>query len=866
MAVVLMKNPKKVAVFTRTRTAALLVVFSASAVFTHLRLTTAFHDRMTSDRTERRRFDKPGQADKFFYEQRAYPSGIIPADWRRRAVDHIHSMKPYASLLKPAEFWSWVSIGPRNIAGRIRALAADPADFNTLYAGAAGGGIWKTTDMGRNWRALNDFLPNLRIGSIAVHPVRPGTVFAGNGEGFVLWQDALAYGRGIYRSDDAGESWRLIPATENANFEFVFDIAFDPFRPDVVLACTRVGVMRSSDGGETWTRLRITFSQIRGMMSVFSRTTEGLVYAAIEGAGIYRSSDHGVNWEGPLANGLLVSDYTRIQLAAAPSNGDVLYAAFTKRDESCAGVFRSADRGSNWNKTATPVSEIDGEDYMRFQGQYNSVLAVHPTNPDFVIAGGIDLYRTSNGGVSWKQITNWYPFAGYAYVHADQHAFLFNPRNASQVVAASDGGIFRSDNGGVTFLDANSGLVTVQFHSGTPHPSSDLVLGGTIDNGNLRVSSGASWTDVTGGDGGFTAIDYNDPRVMYSEIYYLDFYKSTASGAAGSWRSRMNGIPQDPEGGTSDRCAFIAPFEMDPANPKILYAGTYRLFRTANAADLWTPSSEDLSAGGFISAIGPGPSGSGVIYTGASTGAVYVTVNDGLDWTRSNAGLPKRYITDMALDRANPARAYLTVSGFGTGHVWKTTDHGATWSDASGTGPAALPDVPVNTIAVHPVVEGRLYIGTDAGVFISLDDGATWTVMNTGMGNVTVADLQFRRDGTLFAATHGRGAFKSSYSLLDTQRIPAAGEFKLYDLYPNPVNAVEGSTLAVKFEMLVGAAVKAEIFDVMGKRIKTFDLGFINSGEYRAALPAADLGTGIHYLRVEAGTSWSGLKKFVVLK
>ncbi|MDH7516450.1 MAG: hypothetical protein QHI48_11325 [Bacteroidota bacterium] len=819
----------------------------------------------TNEVPARRGTDRPGDADRFFYEQRAFPDGTVPREWRERAAAHIGLMES-DGFAKGGEAWRWVSLGPANIAGRIRALAADPTDFRILYAGAAGGGIWKSTDFGSTWKALDDFLPNLRIGSIAVHPVRPATVFAGNGEGFVTWQNALAFGRGIYRSDDAGSSWRLIPSTANDDFAFVFDIAFDPFDVSTVLACTRAGVMRSTDGGETWSRLRLAFAQARGMMAVFSRTTPGLVYAALEGTGVYRSTDHGTVWQGPLPVGLGAGDFTRVQIAAAPANGDVLYAAFTAPDEHCAGLFRSTNRGADWERAATPTNEIDGTDYMRRQGRYNSVLAVHPNDPDIVVAGGIDLYRSTNGGREWKQMTNWYPFGGYPYVHADQHAFLFDPSNPARVVAACDGGIFRSTDGGTTFADANAGLVTVQFHSGAPHPSSDVVLGGTIDNGNLRVRSGSSWVGVTGGDGGAAEIDFTDPRVMYAEIYYLDFFKSTDGGAPGTFRPAMEGIPRNPDGGTSDRCGFIAPFVMDPENTSVLYAGTYRVYRTTDGAGHWEPVSGDIAAGGYLTALAAAPLRRGVLYAGSSTGAVFVTTDGGGSWSDVSAGLPHRFVTDIAVDPRDPAVAYVTVSGFGTGHVWKTSDFGAVWVDISGKPPASLPDVPANTIALHPRRGERLFAGTDAGVFISPDGGGTWEPMNEGMGNVTVADLRFRQDGTLFAATHGRGMFKTAASLFDGDETTARRGMRLLGLYPLPLHASWNRNLVVHFLADERDVFTLEIFDAAGHAVRRLDLGTRDAGEYRAAVQVSDLPAGVYFLVLSSTSAREKPLKFVLFR
>jgi photosystem II stability/assembly factor-like uncharacterized protein len=537
-------------------------------------------------------------------------------------------------------------------------------------------------------------------------------------------------------------------------------------------------------------------------------------------------------------------------------------------DETCAGIYKSTNRGDAWTKITTPQDEIEGGDYMRDQGQYNSVLVVHPTNPAILWTGGINLHRSSNSGAAWKQMTNWYDFAGYQYVHADIHAFLYNPANANTIVVGCDGGVFRSTNGGGTFLDANTGLVTTQYHSGTPHPLTDVVLGGTIDNGNLRVTAGTSWLDVTGGDGGYTAIDYNDPRVMYAELYYLDFFKSVAGGAGGTFNSKMNGIPYDVNsGGTTDRSAFISPFEMSPSDPKTLYAGTYRLYRTTNAAELWTPISGDLTAGGrYITAIGLSKGNPAVVYTGSAGGVVQVTTNAGTQWTRVSTGIPNRYITDIAVDRSDPAIAFLTVSGFGSGHVFKTTNYGQTWSNSSGSGGTALPDIPVNTVAIHPTLPDRIYIGSDVGCFMSLDAGVTWMPASGGMGNVTIADLQFRQDGTLFAATHGRGVFKTSYSLLDTQKLPSAEDFVLHNLYPNPVSALVAPSVTISYSLGKSTDVTLYLHDASGRKINTENVGFQVPGDYQRSFDFRKLTPGLYFCTLQTSSGRFETRKILLLK
>ncbi len=814
-----------------------------------------------AQRDHRPGYDEPAAAARYFTEQRAYPAGI-PAGWYDLARTQIRSMEAQG-FRKSATGWRWLSLGPNNIAGRMRSMALDPSAPEIIYAGSAGGGIWKSGNSGRDWQVLDDLLPNLRIGTIAVDPFDGQNVLAGCGEGYVAWQGGAAFGRGMYSSSDAGATWELLASTDRSDFDFMYDIDFDPQLRNNLLASSSAGVFRSSNGGVSWNRT-LTRPVIPFSATVeFSKTDAGVVYAALEGAGIFRSEDHGASWVGPIGSGITVDRYSRIVLAAAPSNGNIVYAAFTGADEQCAGIFRSDDRGANWRALSIPTSDLFGDTYMGGQGRFNSALAVDPNNPEIVWAGGIDLYRSGSGGQAWQQMSNWYRFQNYAYVHADNHHIAFHPQRSNEIYSATDGGLFRSTDAGTSFEELTAGMVTVQFHSGTPHPRTDLVIGGTIDNGTLTAFDGQRWSEVAGGDGGYTAIDPIDTRYVYTELYYLHFMKSSDYGR--SFQVSMIGIPRSLDFGTSDPVAFMAPFEMSPSDSKILYAGSNRVYRTIDRAASWEPISTNLAADGYLTAIGLSASDQQTLYVGASKGRAQVTTDGGGNWRRIDAGLPDRYITDIAVHSRNAERAVYTVSGFDSGHTFITTDGGNAWRDISGSGAATLPDVPANTVLWHPERDSVLYVGTDVGLFVTTDLGESWSVDNNGIGNVTIADLKLRGDGVLFAATHGRGMYRSSLSILnDSQAAPLTASIGAP--YPNPVSPLEGSILTVPYTLITPGRVRLRVTDIAGRRVIDRDLGLQVEGDYRYHFDAGLLTAGVQYVRLFLGNELVGEKRVVVLR
>ncbi|MBK8663609.1 MAG: hypothetical protein IPN18_18150 [Ignavibacteriales bacterium] len=351
-------------------------------------------------------------------------------------------------------------------------------------------------------------------------------------------------------------------------------------------------------------------------------------------------------------------------------------------------------------------------------------------------------------------------------MHADIHAIAFHPTTPSTFFVGNDGGVYKSTNSGSSWISLNNNLGITQFYYGAIHPTLDKYYGGTQDNGTLALSSGVNWTEIIGGDGGATEINYNNPSLMFGEYVNFCFLKSTDGGA--SFNKSMNGIPVGSGfwDGTTDRTLFISPFTMDPNDPAILIGGTYRVWRTTNSATNWTAISGDLTGdgtggnGATISAVAIAKGNSSVIYIGTSNGRVQVTTNTGSSWNLRNSGLPASYITKVAVDPTNSSIAYATFSGFASGQkVYKTTNSGSSWTNISSN----LPNIPVNSFAINPSSTSTLYAGTDLGVFSTTDGGSSWVRDGLTLPNVVVSDLRIRAsDNKLVAFTHGRGTWVST--------------------------------------------------------------------------------------------------------
>lgn len=703
---------------------------------------------------------------RYFMEQRTYPFARVPAGALERArrqaatrwpVAFAPSLRTAATIADPD---GWTPLGPVNIerrdAGRISAIALHPTDPNTIYIGAAQGGVWRTRDGGASWEPLTDGECSLAMGALAIDPVSPNIIYAGTGE--LHFSGDSYYGCGVLRSTDGGDTWTHLGADvfdTDAGGARISRVIIDAptagsTTGTTIFVASSSGVYRSQDSGLTWTRL------LDGTATdlVVDPTDPRVLYAALglpgghTTNGVYRSADGGQTWA-RLTNGFPTAEVGRIALAIAPSAPQTLFAAIqdafggTGNNGALLGIWKTTDGGGTW----TQLTGINVG--CNNQCWYDLVMAVDPADANTVYFGGVGLYRSTDGGTRFSSILRG--------IHVDQHAIVPDPRNPATVYVGNDGGIYRSYDRGGSWTTLNTNLAITQFYGGIgPHPFEPAaVLGGTQDNGTLEFGGDPTWRSVLGADGGFTAFDHEDPAIAYAEMQW-----TPGSGFSGPRRRDMPGMfaTRKVNGiNTSDRALFIPPLVMDPTDARVLYFGTYRLYRTTDRADTWTAISGDLSrSGGSISAIAPAPSDPATIWVGTNDGNVQVTTDGGATWTVRTGTLPQRVVTDISVDWNDPRVAIVTVSGFGLPHVYRTTDGGATWTSISD----GLPDVPVNAVLMHPALGDDIYLGTDLGAFRSADGGATWSPFNIGLPNVAIFDLAWSNEtGLITAATHGRGVF-----------------------------------------------------------------------------------------------------------
>lgn len=733
--------------------------------------------------------DLARQRAQWFYGQRAYPHAHVPAGARLAALAALARLRA-ADPVMARRALAWKPIGPQPIdtpytdpvvAGRVTAIAIDPANAAHVYLGGAQGGIWQTTNGGTSWAPLSDATASLAIGSLLLDPANPGTIYAGTGE--ENFSGDSYYGAGVLKSTDGGASWTQIcgpfcgPTGQDGYYgggARIGSLAIEPGNSQVLLAGVFLaannanGIYRSADAGAHWTQV---LAGNPGTGVLFDPATPGTAYAALGDSfaggaeGVFLSTDGGQSWaarNGTGATALPVGNAARIVLALAPSAPQTLYASLANvADGSLLGIYKSTDGGATWRSTGAP-------DYCTPQCSYDNVLAVDPVNPNVVYAGGAfseTLIRSLNGGHSWSVLQ---AAGSGGFLHADMHALAFTG-DGTKLYLGNDGGAYSSANPTAAkpkFTALNKTLSVTQFYPGLAivpgNPKS--AIGGTQDNGTVLYSGTATWKDVTCGDGGYTAIDPSAPATFYATCQQIDIAKSTASGAFGTWAAAQSGID------TNDRVDFIPPLVLDQKTPANLYFGTYRVWQTTNGAGAWQAISPDLTNGpafwGVITTIAVAPTSSSTVWVGTGDSNVQVTQNAlagaAATWTRvSGAALPPRIITSLAVDPTNAAAAYVGFSGFtgfgdSLGHVFHTANLGAAWTDVSGN----LPNVPVNALLINPRKPAQIFAGTDLGVFYSDTAGTTWSPLVDGLPNVAVLGLTFdAATKTLRAATHGRGVW-----------------------------------------------------------------------------------------------------------
>ena len=723
-------------------------------------------------KADRKNKSDAAEAMDFWSFSRTFPDGVFRSDNLQTAFNQRETQ--LAREDDPILLPNWQSLGPANIAGRMLCLAFHPTDSLVMWAGSASGGLWKTTTGGAGanaWQRVKTGFPVLGVAAITVSN-NAKTIYIGTGEvyGYRNTSGSVgirtqrgSYGIGILKSIDGGLTWSKSMDWAQNDLKGVQKIVLNPKRENTVFAATTEGTFRSYDAGANWSLVK---SMPMAVDLEYAPNDTNRLYCTFGSLnnpqnGVFRSLDGGTTWT-QLTNGL-PSNYTgKTLLDVIPSQPNTIFASVANVEQQI-GLFKSTDGGDSWLM-------MNSDNVASYQGWYSHDVAICPQNPNIVVHVGINASFSSDAGSNFSLISLWYPMPfgrtldiESNYIHADIHAVYFSPFNPNKTYYVGDGGIYKNDNfnpllrgSELVFQQINGGLQTTQFYANFSNSQQDsaFAIGGMQDNWTAIYDGQPNWFRVIGGDGMCTAIHPQDDNIVFGSTQYLNIMRSINRGSqflsANLGSSRGSSV-------------FNGPFEIAPSNPNVMYAGAERILRSTNAGETFEDGDFFVDYGNSINTIAVNPLNDSSLFVATFpinqlVAKIFKSTDAGRSVTRV-LGLPNRVFTDIAHAPKDTNIAFATLAGFGTAHVYRTTDAGLNWQPFG----AGLPDVPTNTVLFDPIYPQFVYVGNDLGVYFSADAGLNWRPLsNQGLPEACIVmHLSLSpKNRKLRAATHGNGVYE----------------------------------------------------------------------------------------------------------
>ena len=725
----------------------------------------------------------------------------------------------------PYDGLNFRALGPSFFSGRISDFAVLPGGGHAYYVATASGGLWLTTDNGTTWTPLFDGEDSYALGVVELDPENPRTVWVGTGENNA--QRSVGWGDGVYKSLDGGKNWTRVGLERSGH---IGQIAIHPEATDTVFVAAQGplwssggerGVYKTTDGGESWRRVLFVDEDTGAneivihperpdhmIASTYQRRRH--LWVLIDGgpgSGLHKSTDGGETWR-ELTEGLPRVEMGRIGIASAPSRPDVVYAIVEAAEvtgspevkkKSGAGIYRSTDFGETWTKMS---------DHMTTSPQYYNELVVDPKDPSTVYSLDTFTHVSRDAGRTWTKL-------GIERKHVDDHALWIDPNDTAHLRIGSDGGIYESYDGGTTWGHIHN-LPIAQFYRIAVDQREPFyfVCGGTQDNnsscGPSRTTDhegifNEDWTVLVGGDGYEPQIDPTDPNIVYAQYQYggLARYDVTTG-------ERVFIAPQPAAGEAQLRWNWNSPLLFSPHDPKRLYYGAEKLFRSDDRGDSWQAISPDLSRGidrnrlevmgrvwsvdavakndstsfwGSLIAISESPKQAGLLYAGTDDGLVHVSENGGETWrtVKSFRGVPDlSYVEDLEASRHDVDTVYAVIDNHKRGdfrpYVLKSQDRGKSWRSIG----EGLPRGPAHALVEDTKDPNLLFVGTEWGLYFTQDGGQSWHALKGKLPTIDVRDLEIqRREDDLVVGTFGRGIY--ILDSIEPLRLPKA------DLQKGPV-------------------------------------------------------------------------------
>ncbi|MGB6247517.1 MAG: hypothetical protein WBF54_00295 [Terriglobales bacterium] len=679
------------------------------------------------------------------------------------------------------------SIGPFR-GGRSLTAAGIPGDPTTYYFGATGGGVWKSTDGANAWSPIFDKDGAPSIGSIAVAASDPNVVYVGTGEACI--RGNISQGDGVWKSVDAGKSWKSVGLKDS---RAIGKVIVNPRNPDIVFVAAlghpfgpnkERGIFRTTDGGKTWDKVLYKDENTGAIDVAFDPQNPNILFASLwearrtpwslssggPGSGIYRSTDAGATWKKIEEHGLPKGPYGRIGLAVA-ANSERVYAIVEAKDG--GGFYRSDDGGDSWDL-------VNGSHSLLQRAWYYMHVVADPQDPNTVYVADVEFFKSTDGGRNFNKVK---------VPHGDNHGLWIDPKNTKRMIASNDGGVTVTLDGGKSWTREDNQPTAQFYHVITDTRTPYYVYGSQQDNSTVAIASrsddGAigrdNWYTVGGGEAGYIAPDPRDPNIVYAGDYQGNLtrfdHRTNQVKDIAVWPELSDARGAAP---LDHRFQWTAPIVISPQDPDTIYYGGERVFKTTDGGTHWEAISGDLTrndkskqqpSGGQVTiddtgteyydtvfSIAPSPLSKGLIWAGTDDGLIQITRDEGQHWTNvTPKDLPEW--SRISLIEASPhdaATAYVAVDRHQLDdlapYIYKTTDYGATWTRIT----TGIPDGSfVRAVREDPRKKGLLYSGTERGVFVSFDDGAHWRSLQINLPITPVHDLVVKNDD-LVLATHGR--------------------------------------------------------------------------------------------------------------
>jgi photosystem II stability/assembly factor-like uncharacterized protein len=724
----------------------------------------------------------------------------------------------------------WRSIGPFNVPvgmyaglGRINCVVVDPQDTNTLYIGAACGGVWISHDRGRTWSTNTDNLPSLSISDIAVNPRHHDTLYAATGDNFGSVYDGYAtdnifwgglYSAGVMKSGDGGLTWHTTGLSfPQSNRDVCQKLSIHPGNPDILLAATAGGIYRTADAGATWT---LVFNKLVYSMA-FHPFQPDIVYA-LGSPDLYVSYNAGLTWS-VLSAGINTSGERGI-VAVTPASPKTIWIfnGYTQ-------IFVSHNEGASFLAPPPPG--------VPYQAGYDLVLGVSPRDSNNIYVAGDEMDQSLDGGATWSTLSSRW------VVHPDNHSVAFNPLNPATFYVTNDGGVWRTNDNGVSWTDISNGLAISQvYRMSSSRQNPNIMLCGTQDDGTF-YNDGTSWLLCNGGigDGEDCAIYPLNDTIQIVSAPYGNFSISGDKGATFTSFGVGSGY-------------WVSPVVFNPRSADTFYVGlssdVYASYDRGVSLTMLTGSFLVSPFTNAIVSLAIAPSNSQIIYA-ADFGHIIRSTDAGATWVDVTApvfsdSLP---ITHIAVDYNNPMLVYVSVSGYKTGKkVYASATGGTTWANISGT----LPNVPADCIVTDSSVPGALFVGTDMGVYYTDSSLSGWAVFGPGLPNIIVNSLEINyTNHKIRAGTYGRGIWESNLKnniSLSAHLVGNTGN--QVSLYPNPTK----NNWKIIFTGAQPATFSITVSDILGR--------IVSSRSNSELVDASGLEKGVYVVSVVAeGTKYN---------